>query len=79
MPWDNATIKLRNNAGVIVATQKITEGHYIFSGFHTSGNPYTLIGRTTVSGKTYGKTVGGIMVISQSRIRENLVMTSPPS
>jgi hypothetical protein len=80
MLWDNATVELKDHTGATVATQNTSEGHYIFSGYHTSGNPYTLFGSTTFGGVTYGETLGQIYLPSGSVIiGENLVMTDPPS
>jgi len=80
MPWEEATVVLKDHTGATVGVpQDIADGHYSFGPIHTSGNPYTVIGTTTVSGVTYGKTVGSIFVTDQGAIRVNLVMTSPPS
>jgi Flp pilus assembly protein TadG len=80
MPWDVATITLRDHTGATVGgPQDVTNGYYSFGPLHTSGNPYTLIGTTTVSGIPFGKTEGSIFVTDQGPIMVNLVMTSPPS
>jgi hypothetical protein len=76
----NATVELKDHTGATVATQNISEGHYLFSGYHTSSNPYTLIGSTMLGGVTYRETLGQIYLPSGSMITgENLVMTNPPS
>jgi hypothetical protein len=79
MVWD-ATVELRDHTGATVATQDTIEGHYIFSGYHTSGNTYTLIASTTLGGVTYEATLVQIYLPSGSMLtEENLVMMNPPS
>jgi len=79
MLWD-ATVELKDHTGATVATQNTIEGHYIFSGYHTSDNPYTLIASTTLGGVTYKATLGQIYLPSGSMLTgQNLVMTNPPS